>query len=119
MKSNNDYQNLLHQSDIVISTAIHDFQGIAVLEAVAAGCIPVVPNRLAYPELFDADFCFDSGDNQAESLTNALRSRILEHAKEALPTPPMLQHLEWEQMKPKYQKLFDETLTAFSSDSVI
>jgi glycosyltransferase involved in cell wall biosynthesis len=119
LKSNNDYQNLLHQSDIVISTAIHDFQGIAVLEAVAAGCVPVVPNRLAYPELFDAAFCFDDKNNEAEALANALRSRIVEHAKGTLPTPPMLQHLEWEQMKPQYQKLFDETLAAFSSSSVI
>ena len=119
VESDNDYLDLLHQSDIVLSTAIHDFQGIAVLEGVAAGCVPVVPNRLAYPELFDAAFCFDDKNNEAEALANALRSRIVEHAKGTLPTPPMLQHLEWEQMKPQYQKLFDETLAAFSSSSVI
>jgi len=32
------YLNLLRQYDIVPSTALHDFQGLAMLEAVACGC---------------------------------------------------------------------------------
>jgi len=47
-----DYRRLLRQSHAVLSTARHDFQGLAVLEAVAAGCQPLVPDNLAYPEWF-------------------------------------------------------------------
>ncbi|WP_250462881.1 tRNA-queuosine alpha-mannosyltransferase domain-containing protein [Microbulbifer litoralis] len=47
-----DYRRLLRQSHAVLSTARHDFQGLAVLEAVAAGCRPLVPDSLAYPEWF-------------------------------------------------------------------
>ncbi|HEU5086230.1 MAG TPA: DUF3524 domain-containing protein [Roseiflexaceae bacterium] len=45
------YRALLHQADIVVSTAIQEFFGIAVLEATYCGCVPILPRRLAYPEL--------------------------------------------------------------------
>ena len=37
--------------DVVVSTALHETYGMALLEACAAGCTPLVPNRLAYPEV--------------------------------------------------------------------
>ncbi len=46
-----EYEELLAKSDIVVSCAKHDFFGVAVAEAVAAGCVPVLPDALAYPEL--------------------------------------------------------------------
>lgn len=45
------YDELLSQSDIVVSCANHEFFGVATVEALAAGCVPVLPNNLAYPEI--------------------------------------------------------------------
>ena len=46
-----EYMNILKQADIFVSTANHEFFGIAAVEAVAAGCVPAVPNHQAYPEV--------------------------------------------------------------------
>ncbi len=56
------YYRQLIQGDIVVSTALHEFFGMAVLEAVRAGCRPVLPKRLSYPELFTDDYLYDQGD---------------------------------------------------------
>ena len=53
LESRADYEQVLSSADYIVSTAIHEFFGIAVMEAAATGAIPILPDRLAYPELFD------------------------------------------------------------------
>lgn len=45
-----EYAALLAGAHIVVSTALQEFFGVAVVEAMAAGAFPVLPNRLVYPE---------------------------------------------------------------------
>jgi glycosyltransferase involved in cell wall biosynthesis len=47
------YIEALHVSDVVVSTARHEFFGLSVVEAIAAGAYPLLPRRLSYPELLD------------------------------------------------------------------
>lgn len=49
-KNLEDYWSLLKQMDVVVSTANHEFFGIAICEAIWAGAIPIVPDRLSYRE---------------------------------------------------------------------
>ena len=46
-----EYLTWLHRADWVLSTARHEFFGMAVAEALVAGCLPWLPDRLSYPEL--------------------------------------------------------------------
>lgn len=62
-----DYRKILETADIVLSNALHDFQGLAVLEAMAAGCLPWVPRRLAYPEYVPPQFLYDSIETNAKA----------------------------------------------------
>ena len=76
INNRDDYLSVLHESDLVVSTADHEFFGIAVLEAVSMGCIPILPDKLAYPETLSlfyqqAPHCFYDGN--ASSLANALK----------------------------------------------
>ncbi|MEN8190222.1 MAG: DUF3524 domain-containing protein [Thermodesulfobacteriota bacterium] len=56
-----EYLRLLARGDIVVSTADHEFFGIAIIEAVRAGCRPLLPADLAYPELFDKSCLYERG----------------------------------------------------------
>jgi len=50
------YQELLLSASVVASTTQHEFFGISMVEAMAAGCIAVLPNRLSYPEIVPEEF---------------------------------------------------------------
>lgn len=54
------YVRVLHWADCFVSTARHEFFGITAVEAIAAGCLPLLPWRLAYPELLDAAWGADA-----------------------------------------------------------
>lgn len=51
-----DYLSMLNQCDVVVSTAIQENFGIAIVEAILAGCQPLLPNRLSYTEMIPDEF---------------------------------------------------------------
>ncbi|HEV8199769.1 MAG TPA: DUF3524 domain-containing protein [Candidatus Polarisedimenticolia bacterium] len=50
------YLDWLRRGDIVVSTADQENFGMAVVEAIASGCLPLLPRRLAYPEVLPEEF---------------------------------------------------------------
>ncbi|MFH2072938.1 MAG: DUF3524 domain-containing protein [Actinomycetota bacterium] len=44
------YREALHAADAVVSTARQEFFGVSVVEAMYAGALPILPDRLVYPE---------------------------------------------------------------------
>ncbi|UCG78898.1 MAG: DUF3524 domain-containing protein [Nitrospirota bacterium] len=72
VKDRRDYASWLRRSTIAVSTAQHEFFGIAAVEAARAGCVPLVPRRLSYPELFDEKFLYDDRE-----LLTRLRNLII------------------------------------------
>jgi len=57
-----EYYRVLVNSDIAISAADHENWGIGMQEATLCGAIPLVPNRLSYPELFLPEFIYKDFD---------------------------------------------------------
>jgi glycosyltransferase involved in cell wall biosynthesis len=73
------YRAVVRQSDIVVSTALHEFFAMPVVEAVAAGCFPLVPARLSYPEIIPASwqetFFYATERDLRIKLTSLLRGK--------------------------------------------
>lgn len=74
--SRQDYADALAWADIVVSTANHEFFGIGVLEAVAAGAYPLLPKRLAYPEILHDIQSFEPGEFFYEGSVNDLAKTL-------------------------------------------
>ncbi len=77
------YEKVLMDTDVVVSTADHEFFGIAIGEAAAAGVFPIVPDRLAYPELLRdageegrARFFYDGSVNQLVERLAGVAGRV-------------------------------------------
>ena len=51
LEHRSEYENALKDADVFVSTAKHEFFGISAVEAGLAGAYPIVPKRLAYPEI--------------------------------------------------------------------
>ncbi len=98
------YQSVLDHADFVLSTALHDFQGLSVLEAVQRGCRPLLPNRLAYPEWCPHEFLYDSAADDAALEANNAVVRLLSVLASNLQAPSVA-GLEWQILGPEYEAL--------------
>lgn len=78
--SRHAYVDLLRQADLVVSTAIHEFFGVSIVEAVACGAVPILPDRLSYRELFAPAYRYREGE-----LVHALRHRLTQASSGQLP----------------------------------
>ena len=104
-----DYVDLLHRADLVISTAAHEFFGVSVLEAIAAGAFPLLPRRLSYPELIPAALhaaCLYTDDEDLFAKT-AQRLSLPRRAPPSL-VAHVRAHYAWETVAPRYDDLFEE-----------
>jgi glycosyltransferase involved in cell wall biosynthesis len=109
-----EYEALLLRGDVVVSTAAHEFFGVATVEAMAAGAVPLLPDRLAYPELVPERF--HEAVLYRHSLFDRLRS-VLEDLSAARRRVDGLRQstrrFSWEVVAP----LYDTELEALASRS--
>jgi glycosyltransferase involved in cell wall biosynthesis len=113
IESRREYFNVLKSSHIILSTSLHEFQGLAVMEAAQAACVPVLPKRLSYCEFFPEQFLYESNLENSEKESRAafemLNTRYKEWQKEKLPErQALIVNLpDWENKKAFYQELIE------------
>jgi glycosyltransferase involved in cell wall biosynthesis len=115
-QSRYDYERALLSTDVAVSTANHEFFGISIVEAIAAGAYPLVPNRLSYPEILGLgrtegtkQFFYDgSVQNLADKLSQ-LAARV-----EKAPLWPahisssiLTDHFKWQNLASRYDNALE------------
>jgi len=65
-----EFYSALSVCNVVVSTAQHETYGVAMLEAAALGCYPLVPRRLVYPELYPEECIYNTDQQLFKRLRN-------------------------------------------------
>ncbi|MCP4709148.1 MAG: glycosyltransferase family 4 protein [Planctomycetes bacterium] len=106
------------RSDIVVSTARHEFYGLSVLEAAAARCYPLLPNRLSYPELIPTSIhgqiLYDTPEELGRKLTSLCRDGIPSFPAELTES---VSRVCWSKLIESYDEAFERYIGDQSWDS--
>jgi glycosyltransferase involved in cell wall biosynthesis len=115
------YESALLDADVVVSTAKHEFFGISVVEAIAAGAYPLLPKRLAYPEILGLDeadrareFFYEGGGARLAARLAALADRVARDdlwAGDPDRAVRMVTRFSWDQRAPQLDDGLDALMT--------
>lgn len=103
--STEKYREWLDQGAVVISTSNQENFGISMVEAIRHGCLPLLPDRLVYPEIipgrFHRDCLYDSPGDLLDKLSRLITgvSAYAQH-REALATE--MGRYAWENLIDQY-----------------
>lgn len=99
--SEHEHGRWLAEMDCVVSTADHEFFGIAVCEAIWAGAIPILPNRLSYPELTSAECLYDSLDEAATLIATIAKETVAQRKQRSDKASRMVAGYRMSELVPK------------------
>ena len=70
------YNELMSSCNIVPNTSIQDFFGISLMEGISMGMAPIIPNRLAFPELIPFEkFYYESDEEFKSKLRDCIQNK--------------------------------------------
>ena len=104
-KSKAEYVNLLSQSTVLPVTSNQDFFGISIVEAIACGVLPYLPDRLSYKELVPKSLHSELIYRNLNELTEKFSLRIDKQNFQN----KLIDHIDqfdWSNLGPKYDQSF-------------
>jgi glycosyltransferase involved in cell wall biosynthesis len=112
-----DYESVLRQADAIVSTANHEFFGISLVEAMASGAYPLVPNRLSYPEIIGQSriknkeqFFYDGSPGDLAEKLSRLAARVGDGKLFSTTTNPdiIAGRFKWKNLIPLYDRALEQ-----------
>lgn len=99
------------RSDIIVSTALQEYFGFAVAEAIYCYTLPLLPNRLSYPEIlppqFHAQFLYSHNEDLYAKLAHLLANyRKLDETRMEL--VQAFAKFDWKNRIAEFDALFEE-----------
>ena len=111
-ESFSEYAKWVWKADIIPVTNIQDFFGISIMEALYCNTYPLVPDRLAYPELLPEKFHKDHIYRDKTDLLQKLKECILNiDDKRNNQFSQIAQPFDWNTMAPIYDNLFRDLIS--------
>ena len=116
-QSRSEYENALLEADVVVSTANHEFFGIGVLEAVAAGAYPLLPKRLSYSEILNLDenesmeqFFYDGTVGDLAEKLDSLATRFQggDIRPESITPEALTERFKWKNLAHRYDMALEK-----------
>ncbi|KAK8803815.1 hypothetical protein WA158_001509 [Blastocystis sp. Blastoise] len=98
-----DYYKVLLESDICVSTAIHEFFGVSMIEAALLGCLCICPNKLSYPEIFPKSQLYNTQVQLKKLLKNyCLHPNLVRNRENKQCEIEKLKCYTWDTLKNQY-----------------
>jgi glycosyltransferase involved in cell wall biosynthesis len=104
-----DYAAWLWRADILPVTSWHDFFGASVVQAIYCGCLPLLPQRLAYPEHVEKGRypeCFYADEDQFVERLEELCKKGLPDISESLRKG--VAGYDWQRLGPEYDRKLEK-----------
>ncbi|MCF8067183.1 MAG: DUF3524 domain-containing protein [Desulfobacterales bacterium] len=109
--SQEEYCNILKRGHIVVSTANQENFGISIVEAIRFGCVPLLPDRLSYPEILPETYHEALLYSDRQELFRKLKYAILNYNEFASERDSLSQEMgrfAWKRIVKKYDKELDD-----------
>lgn len=101
-QSRQDYLAILDSAHVVVSTALHEFFGVSMLEAVTRNCYPLCPSRLVYPEIYPRECLYST---QAQLVKRLKRFCQRPQSVNTRICNGLIQQFSWDHLQDEYRKL--------------
>jgi glycosyltransferase involved in cell wall biosynthesis len=103
------YASWLTRGDVLPVTSHHDFFGCSVVEAIYMGCVPLLPDRLAYPEHIPAElherYLYDGFNDLVEKLSSVIMNGEADRDERL---PAFVARYDWDELGPVYDEAMEK-----------
>lgn len=105
------YAEWLFKADIIPVTSNQDFFGAAAVSAIYCGCYPILPNRLAFPEIFPIELYPENFYHQFEEFVEKLAWAIKNIAfTRQKKFSSVVEKYSWHHMASQYDSIFENVM---------